>query len=448
MQSRARLGTRSHYGRTMTEILRSQIHLVLGTTAPLDFAMIEQAVDARVQETDTLDWKVALHDNAVEFAKDVVAFANARGGLLVIGVGESKGAASKVVGLEFSDAIERKLRGWLSNHVQPTLHDLSFRFLPDPKSEEGHGVLAINVPASPGIPHLVATVAGQERLTSWPRRNGTRTEWMREYDIERAYQDRFARRTTDEKALASMLELVMDQLDRNISPWVLAAARPTNPAPATVPPPSPQQITDVLVEAIQQSASVRPQGNRYPTSTIQVLGQTGNAPKVGLRRWVMHSHALNTPDALSDFGHVEIHHDGSILVAAPVGRWATSISGKCPIPDWALGGLIADLVCLIDGVSEIRGIDTGYAVRLEPKQAGGDPFALTSAWDFNWQSKDEVQVHRSLDVRRYIPVETELPAMIHDPSRQHAAWTLMRDAIAQFGVEPHDIGWPNPDAST
>lgn len=431
----------------MAQIIRSQIHEALGTKEPLTYATIEQAVEAHVRESDALDWKAALHDDAAEFAKDIVALANLRGGLLVIGVAEVKAEASNVVGVEFTDATERRLRGWLTNHVQPTLRDVSFTFL------QGHeagsrGVLVVSVPPSANAPHLVTAQAGQASKTAWPRRNGTHTEWMGEYDIERAYRDRFARRVTDEEALAAMVANAIDLFDQGITPWLIVAARPITPAATSTGAPSSEQITTAVAEAIDQSARIRPRGSRYSNSVMQGVAQVQNAPVVGLRRWVMHSHATSEPDALSDWGHIEIHHDGSLLIAAPFGRWGTPTRRKSALQDWALGAVVADAVCLIDQVSVLRNIETGYVVRLEPWRVRSDlPYALTSAWVYGSQHQHEAQVHRTLDVRRFAPILTELPAMGSNTSRQIAAWNLLRDAIAQFGAAPETIGWPGPSGS-
>lgn len=411
----------------------------------MTFAMIEQAVEERVRETDTLDWKASLHQEPAEFAKDVAALANLRGGHLIIGVAETKGEASKILGVEFSDSTERRLRGWVTNHVQPTLHDLNFTFLRDPKSDTT-GVLIISVPASPSMPHMVTANAGQHSQTAWPRRNGTHTEWLREFDIERAYQDRFARRASDEQALATMVDLSMDLLDPGIRPWLIAVARPTTPAPATLQPPSREQISEVLAEAALNAAQIQPSGNRYSASIIDMATQLRQPPSTGLRRWVVHSHASGEPDARSDFGHIQIHHDGSILLALPCGRWAVPIlKDKSVLQDWQLGAVIADLISLIDCISDLRNIETGYVVRIEPRgMLAHEPLAVASAWNYSMQTTTVSRVAHSHDVRHFTPIEIELPVLITDASKQVAAWTLVRDLVAQFGIEPETIGWPRP----
>ncbi len=70
----------------------SRLHEHLGVPpSPVTFGMVRQCVDDKLGEADDLDWKESLPDGRnpgaeAEFAKDVAAFANTRGGLIIYGV--------------------------------------------------------------------------------------------------------------------------------------------------------------------------------------------------------------------------------------------------------------------------------------------------------------------------------------------------------------------------
>lgn len=70
----------------------TRLHEHLGAPpGPLSFDMVQRATDDRLQESDDLDWKEQLPQPPRdgrwnEFAKDVAAMANTRGGLLIFGI--------------------------------------------------------------------------------------------------------------------------------------------------------------------------------------------------------------------------------------------------------------------------------------------------------------------------------------------------------------------------
>jgi hypothetical protein len=91
---------------------------------------IERLVDEGARESEVLDFKGALESPPKgprptwlpeqEFAKDVAAFANHRGGLLLVGVEDVGGIATKSAGWALptnSEAEERRLRQALVNYL-------------------------------------------------------------------------------------------------------------------------------------------------------------------------------------------------------------------------------------------------------------------------------------------------------------------------------------------
>lgn len=77
-------------------VLHRLLNRALG---PVDDELLSQAIEARLEETDDLDWKrqlperKGLGDAESEYLKDVAAFANGRGGVIVYGVSEKNRAA-------------------------------------------------------------------------------------------------------------------------------------------------------------------------------------------------------------------------------------------------------------------------------------------------------------------------------------------------------------------
>ncbi|GAB7046579.1 AlbA family DNA-binding domain-containing protein [Catenuloplanes indicus] len=130
--------------------------------------MTEDVLDAlvagQVSETDQLDFKAGGAYQATrgprgdwlteqEFAKDVAAFANARGGLLLIGVAEAGGKASSLAPITSvaSEAEEQRLRMALVNYLGPSTETF---FLSIPAATGGF-YLGVVVPPSRRGPHAV-----------------------------------------------------------------------------------------------------------------------------------------------------------------------------------------------------------------------------------------------------------------------------------------------------
>jgi hypothetical protein len=136
----------------------------------LDSSDLQRLVDESVAESDRLDFKREWPQKGKPgrspvspLVDDIVAMANTRGGVLLIGIDEKSGPAEdgdaaiagELVGCGESfdlDASIRQLTSALSAHTDAPLHtaiEYSYVRLP-----AGGGVVAIGVPMSPQRPHL------------------------------------------------------------------------------------------------------------------------------------------------------------------------------------------------------------------------------------------------------------------------------------------------------
>lgn len=93
------------------------------TFSQINEAQVQSLVTLRVPEDERLDYKLDLVLNTESerkaFCKDVAAFANTRGGYLVIGIEDSDSRASRVVGVETTKGDEEKLRQVITNGISP-----------------------------------------------------------------------------------------------------------------------------------------------------------------------------------------------------------------------------------------------------------------------------------------------------------------------------------------
>jgi hypothetical protein len=397
------------------------------------FDQVKRAVDAEVPETDDLDWKKGLPGDLGldEFAKDVAAMANAAGGLLVYGVAEKRGAgtAESLSLLELLETDVRRLRSTVFSRIQPAVTGIDFL---DLKSDQEPGsVLVVCVPASEDAPHQV----GNGNRIGVPVRVGTDTQWMNERAIERAYADRFQRRSSEASSMADDIHQGAELIDLDEFAWLVAVAHPHRPNTGAIPPPSSEDVKHLLEATLTASISIAPTQNRE--HVIRELDSAALNPRVGLRRWIVQTTPHNNPDDRSDYVLLEIRHDGSVLLAVAVGNWLNPpvIDGKHNVPSSTVEGFAADLVALVDttGREILGGGPYGYRVELvrSDERAFG---AVDNQSPGGMTLGSFEQPPWSRSVRRFRPATGVILTPTDVEDQRDFARTIASDVLNQFGI--------------
>lgn len=297
-------------------IMWSRIHAELGLSpTPLTFDLVVRAVEAGIAEADDLDWKQALPPEVEkkrwEFAKDVAAMANTRGGLIVYGVREENERAVELIGVPKNGERDRQgLRSFANRYVRPLVDGLLIEAL---DSEDGSpGLIAVFVPPSPDAPHVI----GEKNELGVPYRYGTDTNWMSESQLERAYRDRFSRRVDDRAALSALIDGLISEIELGTGIWVAVSARPVAPLPLLLERPQPGKATEAMNNALPLAAEIFESASGWQPVLNQLSPDAVNNPKNGLRRWVIRSNHYSTDyQERVDWALVELHHDGSVALA-------------------------------------------------------------------------------------------------------------------------------------
>ena len=137
-----------------------------GSLGPgVDRTALERLIELAVTESDELDFKAGFYEFGhadaeerrklrVEAAKDVAAFANHRGGVVLMGVKEERGqgTAAELAPLQVSDGQWRSLTQAVADVVSPPV---AFERVFIPTEDDGSGVAALIVPPSPRRPHAL-----------------------------------------------------------------------------------------------------------------------------------------------------------------------------------------------------------------------------------------------------------------------------------------------------
>jgi Putative DNA-binding domain len=189
----------------------------------LDENAIRAAIAGHAPEGPDLDFKRTHHDNSDELAKDVAAFANSAGGVLVIGVAEDKGSASHANSVDISDPCMRHITQVMASRIEPFIHGVELRAIPI-AHVRGSGFLAIIVPRSSQAPHAV--VDPQAGTLRYPVRAGTTTRWLSEHEVSTNYADRFQARSGAESRLDEVHREGLGRIAGWRSPWLAVSVVP------------------------------------------------------------------------------------------------------------------------------------------------------------------------------------------------------------------------------
>ena len=169
------------------------LHQAVGAQpGPITSDMIDELISQAVEEGDDLDFKKTVprqKDLAQsDLAKDIAAFANSGGGVLVFGMAEDGRRAIERVDVgEVGESYERTLRSVAVSHIHPPVFGLDVVQV----GEDGQRALVVVVPASLDGPHLI--YRGEH--FGAPIRNHADTVWMRERQLEQMYRARFDTRS-------------------------------------------------------------------------------------------------------------------------------------------------------------------------------------------------------------------------------------------------------------
>lgn len=430
----------------------TRIHQELSLSpGPLTFEMIERATKEIDGERDDLDWKRILPKKPEagvwsEFAKDVAAMANARGGLLVYGVRNDR----NIVGVNPEDIATEHLYKWLRAHTQPFVDGVAIYLLES--LENVKSVLVVDVPASAMAPHFVLGTSSRDKeqqAFAVPARFTDHTTWLSEHEIERAYRDRFARQEDAGKALdrhiAETSEVVLGEGDDTVA-WLLVVSRPSRPVPLLVPATQGNEAASVMRNAVSTAAKLR---REFGGSSPMRDALTGSA-RVGLRRWVDGNFltAAGGPDR-GRLAMVELHHDGTVVYAVDVSsqayRSSVPTAQQVPVETRVVQNGVCDAVALAHESARTRHLSSSSDL-VAAIVCGSTPNGVKPAYRTRGfvavLERPRGSFHIVKDGRCPIAVRQtpyELAPLADIADLRTAAQSLTSGIINQFGLEAHLI---------
>ncbi|MFJ5154942.1 helix-turn-helix domain-containing protein [Streptomyces sp. NPDC088353] len=431
----------------------TRIHQELGVPpGPVTYEMIEQAAAEIDGERDDLDWKRDLPKKAEpgewnEFAKDVAAMANARGGLLIYGVRNDRA----VTGIDPDAVSSEHLYKWLRANTQPFVAGVDV--YTRSSADGSKSVLVVDVPASAMAPHFVLGASSRDKQLhafAVPFRYADHTGWLAEHEIDRAYRDRFARQVEADQALARQLdqtrEVVLTEGDPTVA-WLIVVSRPARPVPPLVPAPNRSEALKVLNATLATAADVQGAFRRSPGLIRSALA---GSLQVGLRRWTEGNflQPFRGPHPSGRLMLVELHHDGTVVYAVDVSRAVlrknevphnSSQIPYVPVETKTVQIGVCEAVALTHEFRLARRIDSSSdltaVIVCEPAahERNGSPSAGFAPLIENHSFLHVPSNARS--PKRVLPAGSELPPAADRTALQECAQSLSSGLLNQFGVE-------------
>ncbi len=206
-------------------MLHTPLHLALGEPpGPMTDRMIDDAVTQGVEENDALDWKTKLPSEKdfrdSDIVKDIAAFANAGGGIIVFGVSDkNKAADERHDAGDLTENYERTIRQVCMAAITPPLFGVQAIAIPTATTSRA---VALIIPASPDGPHLVY----KNDYFGAPNRTGADTAWMKERQLEAAYRTRFDGQRQGEESLRRIYDDMASVAGKTERAVLVGAARP------------------------------------------------------------------------------------------------------------------------------------------------------------------------------------------------------------------------------
>ena len=419
----------------------NRIHRHLGL-APrqLTFLDVVDAVESGLEENEDLDWKVQLPDNVKdhgwdEFAKDVAAMANTAGGILVYGVADTL----SVRGLSDPDPVNRLsiLLQKLSAQVSPAIAGIETTALDE--SPNGRKLIIVSVPASEFAPHLVLSLRPEDRsrgASIVPRREGSQTRWMTEFELAQAYRRRFSDQAQHRERLLDILGFAKRQAlrENEESGWVVFAALPVRASLQRSKIPR-QDVIRVLEAGLKSSLEMLGDTReRHPV--LQMLDKAAFDPQSGYRRWVISNQLSPAFRTGSRPVTVELHDDGGVTLAVDAG-WSIKFdrsNGTIPVHADVVDKAVREFVGLISAVS-------AYSLSDEPVSIAAIMVSQSSTTKplvvMFQNSSHPTETTFARQVPEPLTVEAELLAPVNLIERRFAASDLASGLLNQFGFESH-----------
>lgn len=338
------------------------MHLTVSDVAQLNEQRLLAFLRLAIDEGPYLDYKEAMSggspkDSKREFLKDVTGFANAAGGLLLIGVREPDAAVEveqQLVGIDDGEAIAQNLERVAASCVDPRIPGLLIRSVP---LSTGRACVIAHVPSSLGRPHMVQ----HEGHRSFYVRHSESTGPMTTHELREAVLTSASAEMRARSVVARRLDGTRHKVAKRDMPAFFLQATPL------IAPLHPWNVLGSKVDAVLRSGAGR-QGN--------IRLSTGCAPRPTI------DGALTVDDREDTGWEIEVHRTGYVsLLCWNSNSFELNPKGaKCPVIFAGHGDLFPAFAALLAGILKSTETDVPYLVTCAYLKAQGSYLGVRETW--------------------------------------------------------------------
>ncbi|NQX33299.1 helix-turn-helix domain-containing protein [Herbiconiux sp. VKM Ac-2851] len=403
-------------------MLHTPLHRLLGEfPGPLTDHMIDAAVANGLQESDLLDWKGSLPPQKEfresDIVKDIAAFANASGGIIVFGVNETnKVASGRVDAGQLTENYERTIHQTCMAAITPPVFGVQVISIPTTTNIRA---VALVIPSSADGPHLIY----RNDYFGAPLRVNADTHWMKERQIENAYRSRFEAAHRGEEGLQRIYDDMAAVSEAGKYAVMVGVARPRALDPKLQ---AEGDVTSVATRAslVAQWWLSGPTAKYNPLEDLDIY-----RPRPTL--------AGNYLPPANPDGHREAHaavfDDGSVGLTWRAGGHEHRMSGKRyephQIPTVAVEGFSAALAALVHAAADGHASDYEIVIGVEllgPASRVPEFHERDAAPPYG--------VHRTF-AGRFRPVRTTVAPYLNDTDFIVAPIDLATACLNQVGIK-------------
>ena len=391
---------------------------------------LASVIERRLPEGPDLDFKAEHYGSSdkdkAELAKDVSAFANHVGGVLILGIGDVNGVASPCDRIELSDSLHGGMLQTLRGRLAPFVPELDIL----PVREDGRGGLGyylIVVGRSPRAPHAIVIGGPAKPLMQWPVRQGTSTRFLHEAELAEAYRDRFEGATRRFERLTCLMTEGAAPLNRQAGGWVSIGLVPALPG-----------VVPLGVEGIRQTQEIAGKwaesawGGGVLWERFALNSASDYAVRV--RRVVFDPDFVNNRPPQT--AYIECHSDGS-CVASTATRIKRSPKDKIGhLPQEWVEAVVLELLHFVSFYSlQAR---SGGEIRLRMKLLLPPDVKVAFALnESQWQlaDVDDLNVRDTVQGELTLPdITVTLGDLVQPVGMARVAYLLVQDLLAAFAI--------------
>ncbi|HJW19327.1 MAG TPA: ATP-binding protein [Candidatus Nitrosotalea sp.] len=197
---------------------------------------IERLWTTNQTETMSLEFKQEISGDNKEIAKDISAFANSEGGVIIYGITENQGRAILSNGIPITNNSER-IQQIISSSTMPEV-PMEIEIINAPVTTGGsptHEFVVVKIPKSPFMIHQVTTTS------KFYVRNNTTTRShvyelleMKENDISMRYENRFRSKQVQNSFIIQKEEKIIKELGPQWNSYILSSFVPHVRIPSSI----------------------------------------------------------------------------------------------------------------------------------------------------------------------------------------------------------------------